>query len=60
MLNQTAKPGHIALAAILVLLLLALIGWRLLRQPAPPPSGPAPAGTQPRLRDAPEGPPMGR
>jgi hypothetical protein len=60
MLNQTAKPGHIALAALLVLVLLALIGWRFLRQPTPLPSGVAPSGTQPRLRDAPEGPPMGR
>jgi hypothetical protein len=55
MLRQPTDWRHLAAGALLLALLL-LFAWRLTSRGAAPPTGVAPAGAQPRLRDAPEGP----
>lgn len=55
MLRQPANWRHVAAGALLLALLI-LAAWRMTSRGAVRPTGVAPAGAQPRLRDAPEGP----
>jgi hypothetical protein len=44
---------HLVIAGVVVGLLI-VAGWRMLTAPSPRPTAPAPAGSNPRMQDAPE------
>jgi hypothetical protein len=56
MLRQPTNWRHYTVGALLLALLI-LLAWRMAAPGPVRPTGVAPAGVQPRFRDAPEGPP---